>query len=77
MTGDHHDHCDGAARDDSAAVAENVPPAPVDGTSFRIHGMDCAEEVATLKRALSDLVPEASLTFDVLSGRMTARVPVD
>lgn len=77
MSGDHHDHCDGAACEDPAAVAGTVSPAPLDGASFRIHGMDCAEEVAILKRALSDLVPEESLTFDVLSGRMTARVPVD
>ncbi|MEM7446736.1 MAG: heavy metal translocating P-type ATPase [Myxococcota bacterium] len=47
------------------------------GTSFKIHGMDCAEEVAVLKRALAGLVPEEALTFDVLTGRMTARVPVD
>ena len=66
-----HDHCDGAACQDTAAVAETVSLAPQDGQAFRIHGMDCAEEVAILKRALADHVPEDALHFDVLSGRMT------
>lgn len=72
-----HEHCGGASCESSSAVAETMSPAPVGGVAFRIHGMDCAEEVAVLKRALADLVPEESLTFDVLSGRMTPRVPVD
>ncbi|MFK7930834.1 MAG: heavy metal translocating P-type ATPase [Myxococcota bacterium] len=72
---DHHDHGDGAASENQAAVAGTASP-PAGGVAFRIHGMDCAEEVAILKRALADLVPEQSLTFDVLTGRMTARLPV-
>ena len=70
------EHCDGGACESPAAVAETLSPPPVGGVAFRIHGMDCAEEVGILKRALADLVPEQSLTFDVLNGRMTARVPV-
>ena len=66
-----HDHCDGAACEDTAAVADTVAPAPHGGVAFRIHGMDCAEEVAILKRALADHIPEDALRFDVLSGRMT------
>ena len=39
---------------------------------FRIHGMDCAEEVAVLKKALGPLVGDSGrLTFDVLRGKMT------
>ena len=38
---------------------------------FKIHGMDCAEEVAILKRAVGPLVGSADqLSFDVLSGKM-------
>ena len=66
-----HDPCGSAACQDSAAVAETVAPAPLRGVAFRIHGMDCAEEVAILKRALADHVDEDDLRFDVLSGRMT------
>jgi len=48
-----------------------------DQSQFKIHGMDCAEEVAILKRALSGVVAEDSLTFDVLAGRMHVRQAVD
>ncbi|KAB2943699.1 MAG: heavy metal translocating P-type ATPase [Hyphomicrobium sp.] len=42
------------------------------GRLFKIHGMDCAEEVAALKQALGPLVGGADrLAFDVLNGRMT------
>lgn len=38
---------------------------------FRIHGMDCAEEVAVLKREVGPAVGGAErLSFDVLNGRM-------
>jgi Cd2+/Zn2+-exporting ATPase len=40
--------------------------------SFKIQGMDCAEEVEVLKRELRDLIrAESDLSFDVLTGRMT------
>ncbi len=43
-----------------------------DRTQFKIHGMDCAEEVAILRRELGSLVGgEQNLTFDVLQGRLT------
>lgn len=43
-----------------------------DALHFRIHGMDCAEEVAILKRELHDLTGnESGLSFDILNGRMT------
>lgn len=41
---------------------------------FRIHGMDCADEVAILKRALTPVVKdEGRLAFDILRGKMLVR----
>lgn len=37
---------------------------------LKVHGMDCAEEVATLKHALVPLTGEERLAFDVLRGRL-------
>jgi Cd2+/Zn2+-exporting ATPase len=38
---------------------------------LKIHGMDCAEEVAVLKRELSPLIGgEERLAFDILNGRL-------
>ena len=43
---------------------------------FKIHGMDCAEEVASLRREVGPVVGgEANLAFDVLNGRMTVPNP--
>ena len=43
-----------------------------DALHFKIHGMDCAEEVGILKRELRDLVGnESDLSFDILNSRMT------
>ncbi|MBS0207774.1 MAG: cadmium-translocating P-type ATPase [Planctomycetes bacterium] len=40
--------------------------------AFKIHGMDCAEEVAVLKREIGPVVGgEDHLSFDILNGRMT------
>lgn len=52
----------------------------VKATSFRVHGLDCAEEVAVLKREVGPVVGgEDKLGFDVLNGRMTvaADAPAD
>ncbi len=40
--------------------------------SFRIHGMDCADEVAILKREVGPLVGGSldRLAFDILRGKM-------
>ena len=38
--------------------------------AFKIHGMDCAEEVAILKRELGPLVDIEQLRFDVLNGKL-------
>ena len=56
---------------------------PVQAVSFRIDGMDCAEEVAVLKRAVGPLVGgEENLSFEVLNGKMTVldtapAIPID
>ena len=39
--------------------------------ALKIHGMDCAEEVAVLKRELSPVSGVKTLDFDVLNGKMT------
>lgn len=39
-------------------------------TAFKIYGMDCAEEVATLKKELSPIQGVETLDFDVLNGKM-------
>jgi Cd2+/Zn2+-exporting ATPase len=45
-------------------------------TAYKIQGLDCAEEVVALKRAVGPVVGgEARLGFDVLAGKMT--VPAD
>jgi Cd2+/Zn2+-exporting ATPase len=42
---------------------------------FKIHGMDCAEEVSLLKREVGPVVGgDENLSFDLLAGRMTVRV---
>ncbi len=55
--------------------AVSVPVASKDqlrvGRSFRVNGLDCAEEVAILNRALGEAVGGVEhLGFDVLNGRM-------
>nr|MBP7588886.1 hypothetical protein [Thermoanaerobaculia bacterium] len=40
--------------------------------AFRVAGMDCAEEIAALRREVGPVVGgEAALGFDLLRGRMT------
>lgn len=41
---------------------------------YRIEGMDCAEEVALLKRELVPLVGEESLGFDLLNSKLTVDI---
>ena len=49
-----------------------MPPPASAGRSFRVNGLDCAEEVAILNRAIGpDVGGEEHLAFDVLNGRMT------
>ena len=45
-----------------------------DRLEFRVHGMDCADEVAILRRELEPLVGDSErLAFDLLRGKMTVR----
>jgi Cd2+/Zn2+-exporting ATPase len=45
---------------------------------LKIHGMDCADEVAVLRRHIGPLVGgDDRLTFDILKGRMSVSVPAD
>jgi len=69
--------CSGASCESTQPVAEAVGPTDPSLPSYRIHGMDCAEEVAILQRVLAELIPPEQLSFDVLNGRMIPRVPVD
>jgi Cd2+/Zn2+-exporting ATPase len=47
-------------------------PGAVRRYSFKVQGLDCAEEVAVLRREVGPLVGgESNLAFDVLNGRMT------
>ncbi len=47
---------------------------PSSPPTFRITGLDCAEEVAALKREVGPVVGgEERLAFDILNGRMTVR----
>ncbi len=67
-----HDH-GGCCDHDHGEVDAEIASAPVvTGRSFRVFGMDCAEEVATLKSAVGPVVGgDSHLAFDVLNGRMT------
>jgi len=45
---------------------------------FRIHGMDCAEEVAILKREIGPVAGGAdNLAFDILNGKMIVLTATD
>jgi len=60
--------CPGEKPDSHPPTASNSSS----GMTFKIEGLDCAEEVATLKSALGPLVGGSDkLAFDVLNGRMT------
>ena len=61
--------CCGQTAEDTAQVA--APP-PSSGRSFRVNGLDCAEEVAILNKVVGPEVGGSEhLAFDVLNGRMT------
>src|SRR3546814_12447873 len=62
--------CCGAGSASGGASSINRPPAT--GRSFRVTGLDCAEEVAALNKVVGpELGGPAHLAFDVLNGRMT------
>src|SRR5262245_42038990 len=46
--------------------------APTQKLTFKVHGLDCAEEAAVLTRQVGPAVGgEDRLSFDILNGRMT------
>ena len=52
--------------------ASTTTAQPANVMRFRVHGMDCADEVGALRAALGPLVgSDGDLAFDVLSGKMT------
>ncbi len=80
-THDHgHDHAHGAAAGGccgagAGAMCGDIGPVgnlDAAGRSFRVNGLDCAEEVAILGRVLGPAVGGAEhLAFDVINGRMS------
>lgn len=75
-----HDHkesqsscCHGDSECHTSEVASQQSPVPDAGNGrvFEVSGLDCAEEIEILNRALSDVVGgRQQLSFDVLRGRM-------
>jgi Cd2+/Zn2+-exporting ATPase len=53
------------------ALSPQIPTHLVGQIILRIHGMDCADEIAALRRELGPLVGEDKLAFDLLNGRMS------
>src|SRR3546814_11903840 len=57
--------------------ANQVIPERPDSVIFKIHGMDCADEVTLLKREVGPVVGSQNLSFDLITGRMSvAGAPV-
>lgn len=50
---------------------EQVLPDLPDSVIFKIHGMDCGDEVAVLKREVGPVVGLEKLSFDLINGRMS------
>jgi len=79
--GHHHAH-DRGVDDEKRASTSALAPEGASRFVFKIHGMECAEEVAVLRRELGPLVgSDERLAFDVLNGKMivaaTASVSAD
>ena len=76
-----HDHghaqapAGGCCGADAGAMCGDIGPigdVDADGRSFRVNGLDCAEEVAILNKVLGpEIGGEEHLAFDVINGRMT------
>lgn len=67
----------GCASDAQEGLSPSIPTSLPSGVVYRIHGMDCADEVATLKREVGPLVGEDRLAFDLLNGRMSIDMAPD
>ncbi|MBU8541871.1 heavy metal translocating P-type ATPase [Falsiroseomonas tokyonensis] len=61
----------GCGGDVAAALAPPLPTHAPDAVVFKVHGLDCGDEVAALKREVGPVVgTEDRLSFDLLNGRM-------
>ncbi|MFH1553428.1 cadmium-translocating P-type ATPase [Xanthobacter autotrophicus] len=67
----------GCAADVQEALSPPLPTNLPGGVVYRIHGMDCADEIAALKREVGPLVGEDKLAFDLLNGRMSIDIAPD
>ncbi len=67
----------GCSTDVQEALSPSVPTTLPSGVVYRIHGMDCADEIAALKREVGPLVGEDRLAFDLLNGRMSIDIAPD
>lgn len=67
----------GCMADVQEALSPPLPTNLVGGVVYRIHGMDCADEIAALKREVGPLVGEDKLAFDLLNGRMSIDITAD
>lgn len=63
------DGCSGCSGDRSPV--EQARPDSPDSVIFKIHGMDCGDEVAVLKREVGPVVGLENLSFDLINGRMS------
>lgn len=72
MAHDHHSHDSRSPCGHDHSPSEAKATSPVTAKRiFKIFGMDCVEEVATLKNTVGPLVGgEGNLSFDILNGRM-------
>lgn len=74
MSGQEHTEHDGHDHSSGGGAGPSEPSAAAPRDTFRIQGMDCAEEIAVLKREIGPLVGgEEHLGFEVLTGKMIVR----
>ena len=67
-----HDHEEDTCCGTSADTLAQPAPPPNSGRSFRVNGLDCADEVAILSKVVGPEVGGSEhLAFDVINGRMT------
>ncbi|WP_371422384.1 heavy metal translocating P-type ATPase [Tardiphaga sp.] len=61
----------GCSGEPEKAFTAPLPMRRKDQVIFRVYGLDCADEIATLKREVGPVVGEENLAFDLLNGRMS------
>ncbi len=75
--GGQDDAACGCAAEVQEALGAPTPTHLPGQVVYRIHGMDCADEIAALKREVGPLVGEEKLAFDLLNGRMSIDMTPD